>query len=202
MSGDNMHDGRGDETMKLKNILYLYLVIWFVFPCTVFMICVSDYELLIGTHGTAFFIQGILNCAAALSGAVLAFLHYRNTSKTVKNKVALFLVATGIAVLLLCGNFFCKLLDGGEEYHSFQSPDGAHSIVIMENVSLISGQVTLYERVNPFLISRKDHIITDDGYRPVCAGEYSLVWQGDTVTLTVSNGAGGQETISVMLNGQ
>lgn len=197
-----MYDGCGDETVKLKNILYLYLVIWLIFPCAVFIIGVSGYELLIGTHGTAFFIQGILNCTAAFSGSVLAFLHYRTTFKTLKNKLTLFLVAAGVAVLLLCGNFFCNLLGSGEEYHSFQSPDGMHNIVIMENVSLISGQVALYERVNPFLISRKDYIITDDGYRPVCAGEYSLVWQGNTVTLTVSNGAGGQETISVMLNEQ
>ena len=186
--------------MKLKHILYLCLVIWLAFPCAVFMIWVSGYELLIGTHGTAFFMQSVMNCAAALSGAVLVFLHDRTTSKTVKNKAALFLAAAGIAMLLLCGNFFCKLLDSGEEYHSFQSPDGAHRIVVMEKVSPISGQVTLYERVNPFLICRKDGIITDDGYRPVCAGEYSLVWQGDTVMLTVSNGAGGRETISVILN--
>ena len=72
----------------------------------------------------------------------------------------------------------------------------------MENVSLISGQVTLYERVNPFLIDLdpKERIITDDGYRPVCAGKYSLVWQGDTVTLSVTNGAGWNETISVTLD--
>ena len=70
----------------------------------------------------------------------------------------------------------------------------------MENVSLISGQVTLYERVNPLLIYLKERIITDDGYRPVCAGKYSLVWQGDTVTLSVANGAGWNETISVTLD--
>ena len=70
----------------------------------------------------------------------------------------------------------------------------------MEKVSLISGQVTLYEWVDPFLIYPKERIITDDGYRPVCAGEYSLVWQGDTVTLSVANGAGGNETISVTLD--
>ena len=72
----------------------------------------------------------------------------------------------------------------------------------MENISLISGQVTLYERVNPFLIDLdpKGRIITDDGYRPVCAGKYSLVWQGDAVTLSVANGAGWNETISVALD--
>jgi len=105
-----------------------------------------------------------------------------------------------VALVLLCWNFLCVFLDGAEEYHSFTSPDSAHTIVIMENVSLISGQVVLYERVNPFLINPKDRIITDDGYRPVCAGKYSLVWQGNTVTLSVADGAGGNETISVTLD--
>jgi len=105
-----------------------------------------------------------------------------------------------VALVLLCWNFLCVFLDGAEEYHSFTSPDSAHTIVIMENISLISGQVVLYERVNPFLIYPKGQIITDDGYRPVCAGKYSLVWQGNTVTLSVADGAGGNETISVPLD--
>ena len=58
----------------------------------------------------------------------------------------------------------------------------------------------LFERVNPFLIYPKERIITDDGHRPICAGEYSLVWDGDTVILSVSNGAGENETISVALD--
>lgn len=187
--------------MKLKNCLYLYLAVWLAFPCAVYMIWAIGYEVLIGTKGTEFFIQGILNVAAALSGAALALLRYRETPKAPKHKVVPFLTAAGIAALLLCGNFFCRLLDSGEEYHSFQSPDGTHSIVVMESISCISGRVTLYERVSPFLISKKEVIVTDDGYKPVCSGEYSLAWQGDTVTLSVSNGAGGQETVSVTLNG-
>ena len=160
-----------------------------------------DYNLLIGTTGTAFRIQGILNCIAAVCGVTLAFLQYREeTEKALKNKVTLAVIAAGTAFLLLFGNFLCIFFDRFEEYHSFTSPDGIHTVVIMEKVSLISGQVTLYERVNPFLIYPKERIITDDGYRPVCAGEYSLVWQGDTVTLSVANGAGGNETISVTLD--
>ena len=185
--------------MKLRIFLYLYLALWLAFPCIVVTIIMTDYVLLIGTRGTAFFIQGILNWVAAFSGVTLAVLHYCKSPKAVKNKVTLFLIAVGIAVLLLCGNFLCRLFDSFEEYHTFQSPSGTHTIVIMEKVSVISGQVTLYERVNPFLISRKDYIITDDGYRPVCAGKYSLVWQGNTVTLSVADGAGGNETISVTL---
>ena len=170
--------------MKLRRFLYAYLALWLAFPCVVFIIWVQTYELLIGSTGTAFFIQSILNCIAAVCGITLAFLHYRETEKALKNKIILAVIAAGTAFLLLCGNFLCIFFNGFEEYHSFTSPDGIHTIVIMENVSLISGQVTLYERVNPFLIYPKERIITDDGYRPVCAGEYSLVWQGNTVTLT------------------
>ena len=186
--------------MKLRKILYLYLALWLAFPCIVIIIWMMDYNLLIGTTGTAFRIQGILNCIAAVCGVTLAFLQYRETEKALKNKIILAVIAAGTVFLLLCGNFLCIFFDRGEEYHSFTSPDGIHTIVIMENVSLISGKVTLYERVNPFLIYPKERIITDDGYRPVCAGEYSLVWQGNTVTLSVANGAGGNETISVTLD--
>ena len=186
--------------MKLQKILYLYLALWLAFPCIVIIIWMMDYNLLIGTTGTAFRIQGILNCIAAACGITLAVLHYRETEKALKNKIILAVIAAGTVFLLLCGNFLCIFFDRGEEYHSFTSLDGIHTIVIMENVSLISGKVTLYERVNPFLIYPKERIITDDGYRPVCAGEYSLVWQGDTVTLSVANGAGGNETISVTLD--
>ena len=188
--------------MKLRKFLYLYLSLWLSFPCIVIIIWMMDYHLLIGTTGTAFRIQGILNCIAAVCGITLAVLHYRETEKALKNKITLAVIAAGTAFLLLCGNFLCIFFDGFEEYHSFTSPDGIHTIVIMENVSLISGQVTLYERVNPFLIDLdpKERIITDDGYRPVCAGKYSLVWRGDTVTLSVANGAGWNETISVALD--
>ena len=186
--------------MKLRKFLYLYLALWLTFSCIVIIVWMMDYSLLIGTTGTAFLIQSILNCVAVARGVVLAFQHYRETEKALKNKVILVVIAGGVALVLLCWNFLCVLLNGAEEYHSFTSPDNTHTIVIMENVSLISGQVVLYERVNPFLIYPKERIITDDGHRPICAGEYSLVWDEDTVVLSVSDGAGGNKTISVALD--
>lgn len=186
--------------MKLQKFLYLCFALLLAFPFIMVVIWMMDYNLLIGNTGTAFTIQRILNFVAAACGIILAFKHYRKTKKTFKNKVTLAVSAVGVYLVLLCFNFFCGLIDGSEEYHSFTSPDKKHTIVIMENVSLISGQVTLYERANPFLIYPKERIITDDGYRPICAGKYSLVWQGDTVILSVANGAGGNKTISVTLD--
>lgn len=115
--------------MKLRRFLYVYLALWLAFPCVVFIIWVQNYELLIGTTGTAFFIQSILNCIAAVCGITLAFLHYKGTEKSLKHKVKLAAIAIGVAFLLLCGNFFCSFFDGLEDYHSFTSPDGAHTIV-------------------------------------------------------------------------
>lgn len=186
--------------MKLRKFLYLYLALWLAFPCIVIIIWIKGYNLLIGTYGTIFLIQGILNCIAAVCGVTLAFLHYQETKRALKNKVIFAVIAAGVAFLLLCGSFICIFLDSTEEYHSFTSPDGIHTIVVMERAFLISGQVVLYERVNPFLIYPKERIITDDGYRPICAGKYSLVWQGNLVTLSVADGAGGNETISVALD--
>ena len=182
--------------MKLQKFLYLYLALWLAFPCIIITIWMTGYNLLIGTTGTAFLIQGILNCIAVVCGVTLAFLHYQETEKALKNKIILAIIAIGIGFLLLCGNFLCILF----EYHSFTSPDGTHTIIIAEQVSLISGQVTLYDRVNPFLIYPKGYIITDNGYRPVCAGKYSLVWQGDTIILSVAIVSGGNKTISVTLD--
>lgn len=185
--------------MKLQKYLYLYLALWLVFPCVVVMIWMSDHDLLIGTAGTAFLIQRILNQGAAACGIFLAVQRYRKTERKPKNKAALAAAAAGTALLLLCGNFLCTFFDGMQEYHSFTSPNGAHTILLMEKVGGVSGQVLLYERVSPFLISPREYIITNNGFRPVCAGKYTLVWEGDTVTLSVSDNAGETETISIAL---
>jgi len=98
--------------MKLRKFLYLYLALWLAFPCIVVAIWMTDYNLLIGTTGTAFLIQSILNCAAAACGIALAFQHYRETDNALKNKVILTVIAGGVALVLLCWNFLCVFLDG------------------------------------------------------------------------------------------
>lgn len=184
-----------------RRCLYGLLVLWLAFPCAVLIIWWMDCDLLLGTRGTPFYIQALLNSAAALCGLTLAALRYRGTERAVRDRAVLLLTALGIALLLFCGNTLCRIFDSVEEYHSFSSPDGTHTVVIMENVSLISGQVTLFERRGPLLYPRA-RIKTDDGFRPVCAGTYSLTWQDGGVVLTVFNGAGWQETVSVSLDGR
>ena len=172
--------------MKLKNAFYLGLLSWVLFPCAVFLLSAAGYELLIGTWWTVFRIQAILNAVAALSSLGLVYLR--------GHKRPLFAVI-GIVLLLQCGNSACRFLDACQEYHSFSSPDGADTLVMMENVDPIAGQVRVYKRLNPFLLSPMGSIITDDGYRPICDGQYELSWQEDTVSLSVFNGAGEWKTI-------
>lgn len=185
----------------MKGFVYAYLVFWLAFPCMVFAVWCADCDLLIGTTWTAFRIQCVLNAIAAVLGTAMLILRFRGTGRSFWNRLALGCSIAGIALLLLGVNSVCLLLDGGQEYHSFSSPDGSHTVAVMERVSLIAGQVTIYERVNPFLIQPKGSVTTDDGHRPVCAGDFSLFWEGDTVRLIVGDGMGGEETLSVELDG-
>ena len=54
--------------MKLRKFLYLCFALRLAFPCIVVIIWMTEYNLLIGTTGTAFLIQSILNCVAAACG--------------------------------------------------------------------------------------------------------------------------------------
>lgn len=187
------------EMIGVKRFFYADLAVWLAFPCVVFAIWCADCDLLIGDSWTAFRVQCVLNAIAAVLGIAMLTLRYRETGRTFWNRAALGLSAAGITLLLLSWNFLCLFLDEGQEYHSFSSPDGSHTVVVMERVSLIAGDVTLYERINPFLIQFKGSMTTDDGYRPVCAGDFSLFWEGDSVRLIAGDGMGGEATVSVGL---
>lgn len=185
--------------LKRKAFLYLYLVFWLAYPCAVLCVWFTDRELLLGDAWTAFRIQRLLNFAAALDIAGLAALWAHENGWTRWRKILLGLGAVGVMLLLVCVNGALWFLDGTQGYHAFRSPDGEHTIVVSENVSLIAGQVTLYERLNPFLIQPKDRVSTDDGCRPVCAGKYELHWEDNGVRLTIADGMGGEETLSAGL---
>ncbi len=91
--------------MKLRKFLYLCFALWLAFPCIVVIIWMTDYNLLIGTTGTAFLIQIILNFVAAACGIVLAFQRYRKTGKAMKNKVILAVIAVGAALVIVMLEF-------------------------------------------------------------------------------------------------
>ena len=155
-----------------------------------------EYGLLIGTWGSFPFIQRMLNIIALLSGTALAVLHYRGTDRRIVERILLVLTGLGLLILTIYSNVLLLILDD-TEYHSFTSPDSAHTIVVGERSFFLAGGVTVYERVNPFLVKIKGHALTDDGFRPICSGAYELVWYEDGVVVSFSNGAGRYEQISV-----
>ena len=114
------------EMIGVKRFFYADLAVWLAFPCVVFAIWCADCDLLIGDSWTAFRVQCVLNAIAAVLGIAMLTLRYRETGRTFWNRAALGLSAAGIALLLLSWNFLCLLLDEGQEYHSFSSPDGSH----------------------------------------------------------------------------
>ncbi len=88
--------------------------------------------------------------------------------------------------------------DGKERrYYEFTSPDGQHSVVAEERTYLLAGSVELYERVNPLFMERKEYYSTDDGYRPISNGDYSVAWQDNVMTITMQDGNGNYETINI-----
>ena len=95
--------------------------------------------------------------------------------------------------MLLLSNVFCLFWDNGDCNHSFTSPDGAHTIVVHERSVLLAGSVSVYERVHPLVVHPRASETTDDGYKPIEAGDYAVTWHAGSVTVSFGDGAGGQK---------
>lgn len=189
--------------MNSEKGLYSIIILWLVFPGVLLGIWTAGYEVLIGSQITAFALGGFLHTAAALSGVGLVVRRYVTGEKTVKHKMMLAFACVMILLVWLLGAFFCWLAHGEEKYHTFTSPtspDGAHTVVFGERVSLVSGQITVYERVNFGLIVPRRRAITDDGYRPIEAGNYQLYWEGEQMKFSAGDGAGGWITLVLDLS--
>lgn len=151
-------------------------------------------EFLLGTWGTGPVFQCLFNDLALISGTLLAVLHYRLSSgHKLSDRFFLGLTVLGLAVLLLLSNVFCLFWDNGDCNHSFTSPDGAHTIVVHERSVLLAGSVSVYERVHPLVVHLRASETTDDGYKPIEAGDYAVTWHADSVTVSFGDGAGGQK---------
>lgn len=175
--------------------LFSLCFLWFFLNIGVGLVA-PGYEILIGTWGRFPLIQRMLNILAFLSGLALAVLYYLRSGRKIGNQILLFFTGLGLLALTLCSNFIFALLDD-MDYHSFSSPDAAHTIVIGERSFLQAGWVSVYERVNPFLIRYRDSASTDDGHKPICHGTYHFTWRQEGFDFSFSDGEGGVDTISV-----
>lgn len=180
-------------------ILFSLCLIWPLFLLTIWLLF-PGYEFMIGTWGTEFTFQRVLNALAFLCGTLLGIFRFRETARRLIHCIALGSVIIGLAVLLLISNSLILLLDDRDIY-SFSSPDNSHTIAVSETSFLQSGNVTVYERVSPFFVYLKESKVTDDGYRPIGNKDYSVVWNKNDVTVSFGNGTGQTESITVTFDG-
>ena len=200
---DQAVSGRqADETAVKRSKLLLCAAfslcfLWPVLHIGMYLIA-PGHAFLLGTWGTGPVFQCLFNDLAFISGTLLAVLHYRLGSEhKPSDRVFLGLTVFGLAVLLLLSNLFCLFWDNGDCNHSFTSPDGAHTIVVHERSVLLAGSVSVYERVHPLVVRLWASEITDDGYKPIEAGDYAVTWHTDSVTVSFGDGAGEQKSCTL-----
>ena len=117
---------------------------------------------------------------------------------------------TGIKLtlsLLLLPLLFCLLLFAmmlalfqPDSYVELTSPDGAHTLIIVEDAYLFSNYGgDIYERTGTFSMKFRDKYLADiDSYRPFSQAEYEIEWQENGALLRYdANGEGNYCTIFV-----
>ena len=183
---------------KVKICLWIAFSLCFLWSPVYFMVGIlrPGCMLLLGPQGDLPLVQRVLNVLALVSAIVLGVIHYRETPRALGNKIALGLLSLGLVVLTAFSNFMFLIMDD-TDYHRFTSPDGEHTIVAGDRSFLLAGSVTVYERVGPFLYKERGYATTDDGHRPFCSGDYQIDWREDGVEVTLGDGMGGEETVSL-----
>lgn len=108
-------------------------------------------------------------------------------------------------IRFLCIGVFCAFaliptsVSKDCEYYTFTSPDGAHAVVAEEWSYLLAGGVDFYERINPMLVICKENFSTDDGYRAISSGDYSVEWKENVMSITLQNGNNIYKTVNIIV---
>lgn len=128
---------------------------------------------------------------------VIAMYRFRNSVRNLIIMISVFAISS--VALLGVSFFYLLFVAGSETYYTFYSPDKKYSVIAEEWSWLLAGRVTLYERINPFLVEKKADLITDDGFRAIAAEAYEIRWDDNVVTFTVEtmDGYGSRETAVV-----
>lgn len=150
----------------------------------------GDYKIMVGTWGTAFVFQIVLNFVAFISGILLCVMHYRlETEHRRSDQFLLYFKVFGLVLLLLISNTICQVFDELEGcHHRFSSPDGIHTIIVEEAQMIHDVRVTVYERVNPLLVCLRASKVKDNTNKPIEIDDYSLKWKENSVTFFFDQG--------------
>lgn len=171
---------------KAKIIFYIMTAVFLGLAAAVNLIEKhSDYSFLTKEINSNRIIMVFLVCASvclvAISVIALA-------STNIKNKflqVFINVLLTGVIISSTCvlGAFSLDT-----KYYEFVSPDKQHTVVAEEWSYLLGGGVNFYERINPLFVIRKESFSTDDGYKAIHSGYYTVEWHGNTMLFTANNG--------------
>ncbi|MBQ9850937.1 MAG: hypothetical protein IJO36_09585 [Clostridia bacterium] len=148
---------------------------------------ISGNEFLVGSVNDSLLYIVLLSTSAVfyLISAIIALFN-----KGEKNRISSFIpkISRFVIVCICIFNWSYDYED--KKYYEFTSPDGNHTVVAEEWSYLLGGGVRFYERKNPFFVSHKDLLITDDGYRAISSGDYTIEWTDNSMLFTAQNGNG------------
>ncbi len=133
--------------------------------------------------------------AILLLAVVLAF-----SKEGMKN--ALGVVTTAGTVLLLGGLTLYNALFGWDsEEFLFQQGLFSRGLVVEERSFLLGGEIAFYRtRLGVFKQPLRSSASTNNGYRPITAGTYGVVWKGDDVAEVTYDFDGRGEWRTVVLS--
>lgn len=176
----------GDKMKMTKSVTNTFSVIFIILAAAVKIFDErSKYEFLIGTlNGDGLILIFLLcACACIVISAICALISKKEKHIVIKTVIRIILLA-GILYYVLILSFFTT----DKEYYEFASPDGKHSVIAEEWSFLLGGGVIFYERENAFLVTEKESFSTDDGYRVISSGNYSVEWNKNIMTFSASSG--------------
>lgn len=186
--------------MKMKKIKIIFEILSAIFvllALTVFLTeKYSDFSFLLGTVNGNDLTAGFASCAAIclLVSAITAII-----SKTEKRIVLNSVIRILSICVISCFTFISSSVSKDCEYYEFSSPDGAHTVVAEEWSYLLGGGVVFYERVNPLAVTYREDFSTDDGYRAISSGDYSVKWEENVMSITLQNGNRFYKTIRIAM---
>lgn len=154
----------------------------------------SDYRIITGTADgdTLNIIFSVCAVIFLLISAITAIIS-KNEKRVVSNTIIRFLCVCGLCIFALITSTVRKDC----VYYDFISPDGEHTVVAEEWSYLLGGGVNFYERINPLFVVCKEIFSTDDGYRAISSGDYSVEWNKNIMCITMQDGNRNYKTVKI-----
>lgn len=182
---------------KIKTVFGILSAFFVLLALTVFVTeRYSDYRILTGSADGDVLNIVFSACAAVclLISAITAIVS-KTEKRIVLNSVIRFLIICIIgsfALISASDNKDCK-------YYEFSSPNGEYTVVAKEWSWLLGGGVVFYERVNPLVVTYREDFSTDDGYRAISSGDYSVEWEENVMSITLQNGNNIYKTVNIIV---